>query len=157
MPLLYLETVINAPQQVVFDLSRSVDLHKASMTHHKEEIIAGVRKGLMNGGDTVTWRAKHLFLYRTLKVKLTECNPPIFFADEMLEGDFKTMRHEHFFKAMNGGTLMIDKFYFESPFGTVGKIFNALFLKGYMNRLLCERNKEVKRIAEGSLHNRFLS
>lgn len=61
MPLIYLETFIKAPQQIVFDLSRSVDLHKSSMLKHKEEIIDGVSSGLVNKGDTVTWQAKHLF------------------------------------------------------------------------------------------------
>lgn len=157
MPLIQLETFIKATPRVVFDLIRSVDLHKTSMTHHQEEIIDGVRQGLMSAGDTVTWRAKHLFLRRTLKVKLTECNPPAFFADEMMEGDFKTMRHEHHFKEMDNGTLMVDKFFFESPFGIIGKLVDALFLKAYMTRLLLERNKEIKCIAEGHLYKQFLT
>ena len=156
MPLIHLETFIKAPVETVFDLSRSVDLHKASMQHHNEKIIGGVSKGLMNKGDTVTWQAKHLFVYRTLKVKLTECLPATFFADEMMEGDFKKMRHEHVFKTAQGGTLMIDDFYFESPFGIIGKLVNAVFLTAYMVRLLTERNKEIKRIAEASLGNQFL-
>lgn len=157
MPQIHLQTFINAPVEIVFDLSRSVDLHKASMQHHNEEIVDGIKEGLMNKGDAVTWKAKHLFRNRTLKVKLTELNSPAFFADEMLEGDFKMMRHEHFFKSVDDGTLMIDEFYFESPFGIIGKIVNALFLTAYMTRLLCERNAEIKRIAEGGLYKQFLT
>ncbi len=157
MPQIHLQTFIKAPVEVVFDLSRSVDLHKVSMQHHNEEIIDGITQGLMNEGDTVTWRAKHLFISRTLKVKLTELRSPTFFADEMMEGDFKAMRHEHHFESVNEGTMMIDKFTFESPFGIIGKTVNALFLTAYMTRLLRERNAEIKRIAEGDLYKQFLT
>jgi ligand-binding SRPBCC domain-containing protein len=156
MPLIYLETIINAPQKLVLDLSRSVDLHKASMTHHKEEIIDGVRSGLMHKGDTVTWKAKHLWKSRTLKVKLTELEAPHFFADEMIEGDFKKMRHEHEFKRAAEGTLMVDRFYFETPFGILGKGINLIFLKNYMARLLRERNNKIKQIAENNLAKQYL-
>lgn len=148
MPLIYLETYIHAPQQIVFDLSRNVDVHKASMQHHGEEIIDGISDGLMQEGDAVTWQAKHLFKSRKLKVKITEMKAPDFFVDEMLEGDFKKMRHEHYFKNSNDGTLMIDKFYFESPFGFAGKVATWLFLKNYMIQLLLRRNEEIKIAAE---------
>lgn len=148
MPLIHLETFIKAPPQVVFDTSRSIDLHQSSMTRYSEKAIAGVKSGLMNKGDTVTWQAKHLFRNRKLKVMMTELEAPAFFADEMLEGDFKTIRHEHFFKPVDDGTIMIDDFYFESPFGVMGKIINALFLTNYMKRLLLERNNEIKATTE---------
>lgn len=156
MPLICLQTIIKAPQEVVFDLSRSVDLHKASMTHHKEKIVAGVRVGLMNKGDTVTWQAEHLWQSRTLTVKLTEQEAPYFFADEMVKGDFSKMRHEHEFQEIAEGTLMIDRFSFETPFGILGKLINSLFLKTYMTRLLKERNKTIKKIAESNLWKQYL-
>jgi hypothetical protein len=45
---------------------------------------------------------------------------------------------------------MIDKFYFSSPFGILGKLVNKLFLKTYMTRLLERRNSEIKKIAEST-------
>lgn len=156
MPLIQLQTFINAPVRVVLDLSRSVDLHKTSMKNHKEEIVDGVKRGLMKEGDTVTWRAKHLFQNRTLKVKLTKLVLPSVFEDEMIAGDFKRMHHEHLFTEQSGGTLMKDNFYFESPFGFVGKLLDRFYLQHYMTRLLVERNNEIKRVAESDLWKQFL-
>lgn len=150
MALIRLETFINASPQTVFDLSRSVDLHKASMKHHAEEAVDGIKSGWMNKGDTVTWQATHLFKTRKLKVRITAMEPPLRFVDEMVEGDFKMMRHEHVFQPMNSGTMMTDRFLFASPFSIIGKAFDTLFLKRYMTRLLRERNTEIKRIAESS-------
>ena len=157
MPFIYLETVITAPQKIVFDLSRSVDLHKASMVHHKEKIAGGSSKGLMNKDDTVTWSAVHLFKSRKLKVRITEMNSPHSFTDEMIQGDFKRMKHEHFFKPLTNGTLMIDQFYFESPFGILGKLASILYLEQYMTRLLKDQNEEIKKVAESNQCEQFLN
>lgn len=157
MPIICLETFIKASPEVVFDLSRSVDLHKFSMTHHKEEIISGAKAGLMKKGDEVTWQASHLLKSRKLKVHITAMNAPYSFTDEMIEGDFKMMKHEHYFKQVNDGTLMIDRFYFTSPFGALGKLINKFFLEKYMTRLLKERNEEIKKVAESDQWKQFVN
>lgn len=69
MPRIYLETRISAPVEIVFDLSRSIDLHKISTEHTKEEAIAGKTSGLIALGETVTWRAKHLGFTQNLTSK----------------------------------------------------------------------------------------
>ena len=61
MPTIHLTTFIAAPAKKVFDLSRSIQLHKKSMTNHKEEAIAGTVSGLINLNETVTWKAHHLW------------------------------------------------------------------------------------------------
>jgi len=68
--------------------------------------------GLMSLNDTVTWTAKHLFRQRRLKMKITKIQGPEFFVDEQEEGDFKMMKHEHYFKSIENGTIMIDQFHF---------------------------------------------
>ncbi len=41
MPVIYLDTFIQASPRLVFNLSRSIDLHKESMTRHREEVVEG--------------------------------------------------------------------------------------------------------------------
>ncbi len=148
MPTIQLITIIEAPLQRVFDLSRSIDLHKASLAHTNEEAVAGVTTGLINLNETVTWRAKHLFKMRTFKSWISEMMPYSFFVDEMQEGDFKYVRHEHHFEMQGTGTMMTDKFRFESPYGLIGKLANLLFLKSYLTRLLQKRNSIIREYAE---------
>jgi len=148
MPTLHLTTFIAASPEVVFDLSRSVEVHKKSMARHKEQAVAGTRYGLMEVEDTVTWKAKHIFKTRILRVKITGMKKGEQFIDEQVDGDFKLMRHEHFFKPCDNGTIMIDLFHFESPYGTIGKWFNFLFFNRYMRKLLEQRNNLIKEIAE---------
>ena len=64
MTVIELVTDIDAPVPLVFDLARDLDLHARSMAHTGERAIAGRTSGLVEEGDTVTWRARHLGRYR---------------------------------------------------------------------------------------------
>ena len=156
MPTIHLTTFIAAPVQVVFDLSRHIGLHKESMSAYKEEAVAGTRFGLIEKEDTVTWQAKHLFKNRLLRVKITELKIPDMFISEQVQGDFKMMRHEHHFKPCDNGTIVIDLFHFESPYGMLGQWFNSLYLTNYMKRLLEQRNKTIKEFAESDKWKKLL-
>lgn len=156
MPVIHLTTFIAAPAEVVFDLSRHIGLHKESMSDYKEDAVAGTRMGLIEKGETVTWQARHLFKNRLLRVKITEMNKPEMFVDEQLDGDFKQMRHEHHFKPCENGTLLIDLFHFETPFGLIGRWVNAVYLTRYIKKLLEQRNNTIKEAAEGERWKRLL-
>jgi len=148
MACIHLTTLIAAPVERVFDLSRSINLHKISTAHTHERAIDGVMNGLINEGETVTWQAKHLYKERKFTSKITSLQHPDHFTDEMIQGDFKSFRHEHHFKAIQNGTIMIDLVNFESPFGIIGKLFNHFYLQQYMKQLLLKRNEVIKEYAE---------
>ena len=84
MPVIHLTTFIAAPIERVFDLSRSIDLHKHSMTKYKEEPVGSIINGLVKKGDEITWRAHHLFKTRILKTRITSFDRPNSFTDELL-------------------------------------------------------------------------
>ena len=148
MPSIHLTTFVAAPIERVFDLCRSIDLHKKSMAHTHEQAVAGTTAGLIQLRETVTWKAKHLFKTRVMKVRITEMTKPFSFTDEMMDGDFKSMKHEHHFKKIENGTLMIDLFSFSAPYGVFGTIANKIFLTNYMRKLLEQRNNIIREYAE---------
>ncbi|PKF73950.1 SRPBCC family protein [Chryseobacterium sp. PMSZPI] len=148
MSRIYLETLIDANIQYVFDLARDIDLHQQSTSRTNEKAIAGRISGLIEGNETVTWRAKHLGIYQTLTTKIISMEKPYQFTDVMLKGAFKSLHHQHLFKETKGGTLMIDIFEFESPLGIIGEFFNIIFLTNYLKKFLIERNELIKTVAE---------
>lgn len=156
MPKIHLTTFIAAPVERVFDLSRHIGLHKESMSKFKEEAVAGTRYGLIEKEETVTWRAKHLFKERIIRVKITEMKKPEKFTDEQVEGDFRMMKHEHYFKPCDNGTILIDLFEFESPYGMMGRWFNSIYLTSYMKKLLEHRNQTIKTFAESDKWKKIL-
>jgi ligand-binding SRPBCC domain-containing protein len=148
MPIIKLTTFIQSSQEIVFDLSRSIDLHKIATQKTDEEAIAGKTTGLIEMNEWVTWKAKHFGIYQKLTSKITAFERPHSFTDEMTKGAFKSFKHQHIFKKIENGTEMIDIFDYKSPFGIFGKIADSLFLEQYMTGFLVERNQIIKEFAE---------
>lgn len=156
MPTIHLTTFIAAPAELIFDLSRHIGLHKESMAHYREEAVAGTRFGLIEKDETVTWKARHFFKTRLLRVKITEMKKPEMFVDEQAEGDFRMMKHEHYFKPCDNGTIVIDLFHFETPYGIIGRWLNRLWLTQYLRKLIEQRNQLIKEYAESGRGKRLL-
>jgi ligand-binding SRPBCC domain-containing protein len=145
MPHIHLETFINAPAEVCFDLCLNVNVHEQA-GHGRA--IAGITSGQMNLGDTVTWEATHFFVKQRLTSKIVAYERPHMFVDEMQRGAFKRWRHTHRYVAQPGGTLMLDDVDFAAPLGVLGRIAVALLLKHYMTKFLLHHNEHFKRLAE---------
>lgn len=149
MPRIKLITEIGAEKQLVFDLARSIDLHKVSTAHTDENAIAGRTSGLIEEGETVTWRARHFGIYQTLTTHISEFQNSSHFVDVMVKGIFANFSHVHRFESKsNNRTLMIDVLDYRSPLGILGQIADRLFVRSYLKRLLLRRNRTIKEYAE---------
>lgn len=148
MTTIKLTTKIKASKQIVFDLSRNIDLHQLSMTDSKEKAIYGITSGLVNLNDTVTFKGKHFGVYLTHQSRITKMKLYDSSTDEMIKGCFKSFIHHHEFEEDQGFTTMTDKIFYEVPIGIVGKIFDYLILKRYMQNLIEKRNNILKQQLE---------
>jgi ligand-binding SRPBCC domain-containing protein len=151
MTTIHLITKVNAPIQVVFDLNRNIDVHQQSASKTNEKAIAGRASGLIEKGETVTWRGKHFGFYLTHKSRITAMEFYSYFVDEMEEGRFTSFKHEHPFEEKDGITIVTDHLRYETPFGIFGKLFDLLFLKKHLRNFIIERNQVLKVLAEN--HN----
>jgi len=157
MTKIFLQTVIRAPIERVFDLSRSIDAHVDSAAGTEERAIAGRTSGLIELGDTVTWSAVHFGVRQQLTVELVSLERPHSFTDRMVSGAFRSMEHRHDFEFDGEETLMSDLFVFRAPLGPLGVLAERLVLGAYMRRFLEERNAALKALAEGSDWERYLT
>ena len=148
MTTIHLLTKIKAPIETVFDISRDITEHENSTKNTCEKAIAGKTSGKINLGETVTWRAKHFGFYLKHTSIISEMESPTYFVDEMLEGVFKSLRHEHIFKEIDNQTEMKDVFSYRVPYGTFGLLFNYFILKSYLTKFLLERNQHIKHRSE---------
>lgn len=148
MSLIILKTEIEADKQTCFDLARDIDFYQKSIKNSREIAIDGKTTGLVEANDCITWEAKHLGFVHHLALKVTAFDKPNLFIDEMVYGHYKTYKHEHIFRESGNKTIMIDKFYFESPYGIIGKFFDWLFMKNHMTNWLKTRNNLLKEKAE---------
>jgi ligand-binding SRPBCC domain-containing protein len=154
-------TVIHAPLIRVFDLARSIEVHLLGNTHFGEQATAGTRTGLINMGESVTWRARHFFIRQNLTSAITAFDPPLYFQDTMLRGAFRSMQHDHHFLELptpdgSPATEMRDDFRFSAPLGPLGWITERLILRRYMRNLLRERNAIIRQVAESDSWQQYL-
>lgn len=149
MPTIYLETIIAAPVEVVFDASRNITVHIEADKAHNLRAIAGVTGGLINLNETVTWEAKHFGFNLNHTTKIIAMDRPHSFADEMIKGMFDRWHHLHKFETLEDGkTKMIDLVEVSSPFWILGKIVDSLYMTNYMKKFLIEHNEHIKKVAE---------
>ncbi|MFV8358055.1 cell division protein, partial [Flavobacterium sp. XS1P32] len=82
MTTIQLTTKIKAPIEIIFDLSRNIDVHQQSTAKSNETAIDGITSGLINLNETVTWRGKHFGVYLTHKSIISAMVIPTYFVDE---------------------------------------------------------------------------
>ena len=157
MPVIELETRINAPVERCFDLARSIDFHVVAAGRTREVAVGGRTSGCIELGETVTWRAKHFGVWQMLTVQVTAFDFPCSFQDSMTKGAFTSMTHDHHFEAKDGSTVMSDKFMYRSPFGPLGVLADWLFLKRYMYRFLAKRAYLLRLTAESDEWRLYVS
>jgi ligand-binding SRPBCC domain-containing protein len=157
MLIVRLWTSVAAPPERVFNLARSIDAHQESAEGTHERAVAGVTSGLIGLGEEVTWEAHHFGIKQKLTVRVSSFECPFRFQDTMVSGAFKSMKHDHEFVAHPPGTLMIDRFESESPFGLFGRIFDRIFLFGHLRKFLIRRNNVLKRLAESNDWRKYVA
>jgi ligand-binding SRPBCC domain-containing protein len=152
-------TLIHAPIERCFDLSRSVEVHVLGNVHFSEQAVplAGKTSGLLGMGEKVTWRARHFGVLQCLTSQITRFDPPHAFQDTMLSGAFAHMQHDHFFLERDGITAMRDIFRYAAPIPVLGRIAERLVLDRYMSALLQERNSIIKQVAESNDWQRYVN
>jgi ligand-binding SRPBCC domain-containing protein len=148
MATIRLETYIAASPERVFDMTRDIAAHARTTAGTQERVVAAPEGGMLTLGDEVTFEAVHLGVRQRLTARVVEYDRPRRFVDEMTRGAFARLRHTHAFQPEGSGTRMVDTLEFASPFGPVGRLFDGVFLAGYMRRFLSRKNAAMKDLLE---------
>ena len=151
------ETIIMAPVERCFDLARSVDLHVASSRPIQGKAVAGRTTGLAGPEDCTTWSARFFGVRFSLSTQITNFDRPHRFSDVLRAGLFRHFGHNYIFQSLDAArTLMTDDFFFESPLGVFGAIFDRLVLRRRMWTVEDFRVRYIKRVAESEEWHDYL-
>ncbi len=78
--------------------------------------------------------------------EITHVKELSYFVDEQRFGPYALWHHKHFLKAHPLGVEMHDIVHYKAPFGFLGRIANALFLKKKLKEIFAYREKTLEQL-----------
>ena len=77
--------------------------------------------------------------------EITHVRDKEYFVDEQRIGPYAMWHHEHKIEAIAGGVLMTDIITYQPPFGVIGAIANALFIKKQLKEIFDYRKLALEK------------
>lgn len=145
---------VNAPVDRCFLLSTSIPLVREILGLHVAE---GKRTGMIVDGDRIVWRGWKFGIPAMHETLITGYQRPEFFQDTMGRGRFRYFQHDHFFKEIDGHTVMWDIVRFSMPLGPIGRQVGRSVVAPHILELMLKRFELIKRIAEGTDWRRYVA
>lgn len=109
------------------------------------DIISGNGDEPMYEGMILAYKVSPLLGIETTWVtEITHVRDLHYFVDEQRVGPYKLWHHQHLLQEHEGGTLMHDIVTYNPPFGILGKVANALFIRRKLNEIFDYRTKAVE-------------
>jgi len=78
--------------------------------------------------------------------EITHAEKPYFFVDEQRFGPYKFWHHQHIFKETSEGTEMTDIVDYILPFGPLGRIAHAFYVRKKLEQIFDFRRKTLETI-----------
>ena len=148
------EAVVSAPIDRCFALSTHLAVVEMTLAMHP---VSGRLKGAVAEGDTVRWRGWKWGLPHEHESLIEAYDPPLFFRDRMIAGRFAAFEHDHRFKVLNDGKVLLqDEVRFAMKWGLSGLMLGRAVLIPHIRKLVGERFALIKRLAEGEEWRRYV-
>ena len=77
---------------------------------------------------------------------ITGYEPPFHFTDVQAKGPYRVWRHTHSFQPSVQGTIMRDRVEYALPFGPLGRLVHALFVRRQLQRIFEYRRQAMSRL-----------
>ncbi len=140
--------IINCPVEKAFTFHTDTNnLKKISPSSVQTEIIKMELPLVLNSEVELSVTQYGIFK-SNWKIKITQYIQNEVIGDYMLKGPFKYWYHRHCFDVQAGKTIMTDRLDYDLPFGFLGNIAHALFVKRIIQNMFEYRHKKVKEVLE---------
>ena len=98
-------------------------------------------------GQVITYTVKPLLgLPMSWVTEITQVERLKLFVDEQRKGPYRLWRHQHHFKAIEGGVEMTDLIHYSLPVGILGNLAHALTVKNRLKEIFTYRYFKVNEI-----------
>ena len=107
--------------------------------------IVSNRAAQMEVGTLIEYKLKLHGLPISWLTRIEVWEPGVRFVDQQLRGPYALWHHTHEFRAAANGTQMTDTVRYALPFGPLGEVAHALFVRRDLDRIFDHRVTEVAR------------
>ena len=97
----------------------------------------------MREGALIDYTIRVLGLPVRWTTMITSYDPPRSFVDQQLRGPYSFWHHTHAFRAVEGGTEMMDTVRYLMPFGFLGSLAHALAVRRQLVRIFEHRSRVI--------------
>ena len=98
----------------------------------------------MRAGTIIDYKMKLFGLPVRWRTLIKEFEAPTHFVDIQTKGPYRLWHHRHEFKAVPGGTEMRDQVDYELPFGPLGSLVRALFVRRTLEKIFDHRSAVIQ-------------
>ena len=132
---------VNAPIEEVFDFfSKPENLSKITPAKMGFNVLTP-SPIKMQRGALIEYTIRVFGFPLRWRTLITAYEPPKKFVDEQLKGPYSFWHHTHTFEEKDGGTLIRDELKYAIPFGILGRIVHALYVKYDIRSIFKYRQK----------------
>lgn len=122
------------------------NLSKITPEHMGFQITSGVPPK-MYPGQIITYKVAPFLGFKTNWVtEITHVAEGRFFVDEQRLGPYRMWHHEHHFEVKDDGVLMTDRVSYKLPFGFLGRIAHAIFVKNQLKQIFEYRETYLSKL-----------
>lgn len=141
----YAEQKIPADIDSVWDfISSPENLSRITPEYMGFDITTKYLSEKMYPGMVITYKVSPLLgIKMTWVTEITHVREKEYFVDEQRYGPYTMWHHEHKVFPIEGGTLMTDLITYQTPFGFLGRIANALSIRKKVNEIFDYRKKAL--------------
>ncbi len=104
---------------------------------------------VMQRGAEIEYRIRWLGLPMHWKTIILEYDPPFSFLDMQAKGPYALWRHRHTFEETSNGTKVCDYVEYALPFGPLGQVAHATFVKRQLLQIFEYRQRELGKLLAG--------
>lgn len=139
---------IPAPLEQVWDFfSTHANLQLITPAYMRFEIISQNLEEKLHTGQVIEYKVRPIFdISLNWKTVIKKVEAPVYFMDEQQKGPYSLWQHQHYFKAIDGGTEMTDIVLYKNPFGIVGELANGLIVKKKLRNIFEFRFNKLEEI-----------
>lgn len=137
------EQLIERPREQVFAIFADVaNLERITPKFLKFKITSPLPIE-MRPGALIEYRLRLFGVPLHWQTLIESWDPPLRFTDIQLKGPYRRWHHTHDFFEVPQGTLCVDAVDYELPWGPLGSIAHALFVRRSLDRIFAFRREAI--------------